>query len=575
MPRTQRRKKEKAATKDRIQMLPVDKIIPTPDNRRRGISDTSLRSLSHSIKKDGLLQPIVVRVHATEPGHWEIRAGERRWRAAKLAGLTAIPAIVRRLDDEEALSVTIAENIQRRNLHPLEEAETIQLAFERDFDLNTIAAKLGKSIPYLARRASLTRLTPAWKSEIRKPDSEVSRFSAAHLELIARLPEPTQTALSEDNFMAVFGRGFPTVDELRRIIDDGLRSLGAMPWDPKDETIVPKAGACLNCEKRSSKQPMLFAEAESAGNGKLSKNDRCLDPQCFDRKHVAFVQRCECALRAEHPTLRLVHLGVGSLSSAVSEVFGNRLDRLYGAKPVKPHKPGSEPAMQVDGPKAGKLIYVASEDSTVSHNGSGKGRPRDEGGNVVPMTLIERRARLQKRRDAYVVKHVQTYLRELTPEKAQEIVSPWIQRRNNKAEGTVVFDLVALLVTFGAMHRADFLDNGEAWTQYDSLRNSASGEPAAAALFAVAQVWIKRLNAITNEQAPAQATDAKRMCEILGVDYATIEADAKNAIPEPKSWASLRDDASTTDRPHPETADMEPPLVEDEEEVSTAAASIG
>lgn len=533
----------------RIQLLPVGKLVSTPDNRRKAISDASVRSLAQSIKKDGLLQPIVVRVHPTLPDRWEIRAGERRWRAAKLAGLATIPVIVRRLDNETALAVTIAENLQRKDLHPLEEAETIQLAFDREYDVKAIAAKLGKSVAYVARRASLTRLAKAWKAEIRKPDSDASRLSPAHLELIARLPEPTQEALADDNFVGVFGRGFPTVNELRRIIDKDLRSLAAMPWAIDDEVLDPTAGSCRDCGKRSSKQPMLFPEVDCSSNGKVTKNDRCLDPQCFDRKQLAHVQRCECELRAEHPTLRLVQLGVGTLNAAVRDAFTGRVERVYSPKFVKAGNPRAVVAMQVDGPKAGKLVYIDAGEAVVADGNGRSGRQRDENGKAVPMTPAERRARLQKRRAAFVVNKVQTILRELTPEKAREIVAPWTQRRNNRAKGAVVFDSAALLASFGTMRRADYVHDSEAWKAYDALREAPPQELAAASLLAVAEVWVKRLTMPNNEHAPIQALDAKRMCEILGVEFAVLEAEAKTAIPHPKAWAS-----------DPESADVAEPV---------------
>src|SRR5262245_44307890 len=160
----------------RVQMLPVDRLVPTPDNKRRRFERMSLESLGRSITQQGVLQPLIVRVHPSMDGHWENRAGERRWRAAKLAGLTEVPAVGRKLDDENAYAVTIVENLQRENLHPIEEAEGIQDALNRGFSLRSVAAKLGKPVRYVARRASLSSLTDAWKDEAMKPETDVSRL---------------------------------------------------------------------------------------------------------------------------------------------------------------------------------------------------------------------------------------------------------------------------------------------------------------------------------------------------------------------------------------------------------------
>jgi len=535
MPKT--KPKPKPASAPQVETVAIDRLVPTPDNRRKPISDASVKSLAQSIKSDGLLQPIVVRPHPTQVDRFEIRAGERRWRAAKLAGLKELPIVVRKLDNEQALAVTIAENMLRKDLHPLEEAEAIQLAFEREYDLKAIASRLGKSIGYLARRASLAKLSKAWRAEVVKAESDASRLSAAHLELVARLPEATQDSLADDHFWPVFGRGFPTVKELRQIVDGCLRSLGAMPWDPADETIEPKAGSCVNCPKRSSRQPMLFPEDDPGRNGKDTNDDRCLDPLCFDRKQVVFVQRCECKNRAQHPNLRLVEIGVGTMNPAIQEAFGDRIERMYAPKLVKAGKPNAVPVMQVDGPKAGKLVFIDMGES-VSANGNGRPqRPRGADGKVVPLTLAERRARLQKRRDAFVVKHVQEFLRTLAPEQAQEIVSPWTQRRINREAGANVFDPVALLTAFGSTKRADYVDGGDAWKEYDSLSGSEPIQEDAAALLAVAPVWLKRLNIQGGHTVTAQVEDARRMCQILGVDFLALITEARRAIPQPKSWA--------------------------------------
>ena len=99
-----------------------------------------------------------------------------------------------------------------------------------------------------------------------------------------------------------------------------------------------------------------------------------------------------------------------------------------------------------------------------------------------------------------------------------------------------MFDPIALMTAFGSIKRADYVDGGEAWKEYDSLRESETTQEAAAALLAVVQVWIKRLNIQGGHTVTGQATDARRMCQILGLDFAAIEAEAVKAIPQPKSW---------------------------------------
>lgn len=540
--------KQSPKVRNPLRMLPIDRLVPTPDNRRRPITQASVESLAKSLSKDGVIQPIVVREHPEKAGHWEIRAGERRWRAAKLGGLTHIPAVVRKLDDESALSVTIAENLQRENPHPLELAATIQQAFDRGYDIKAVSARLGKTERAVTRLASLSRLTKVWRDEVLKPDSDAARFSVAHLELVARLPAESQQVLAENEFCRVFARGFPTLEELRRLIDGGLRSLKAMPWALDDETLDPKAGSCLNCPKRSGMHPMLFEPEDAPQNGKVSKTDRCLDPACFDRKHTAFIEGREAELRAQHPALRLVQIGFDGLGPALREKFGERVTQVYQPKIVKPTASGATPAMQIDGPKAGALVHIDFGDS-VSRNGRGHKaeRPRDEHGKPVPMPLSERKARLQKRRDAYLVSKVGESVRALTPESLTKTVAT-LQARTDEAAKR--FDPLALVLAFGTSSRADRDHDDSPWKRYDQLRERKGASPVVTALHEVVQVWTRRLSGSDTHFVTEQAHDARHIAALLGIDLEPIETEAANAIPTPKSWGSLGDKtAALTEEP--------------------------
>jgi ParB/RepB/Spo0J family partition protein len=525
-----------------VRMVPVDRLVPTPDNKRRPITQSSVESLAKSMARDGVLQPILVRPQPDKDGWWEIRAGERRWRAAKLAGLTHIPAVIRSLDDVSALSVTIAENLQRQDLHPLEEAATIQQAFDRGYDAKAVAARLGKSVVHIARRASLTKLCKEWRDEVLKADTEASRLSVAHLELIARLPEETQRILAENSFHRVFARGFPTVEELRRVIDAGLQSLRAMAWAREDDTLDPKAGSCLNCPKRSGMLPMLFDADDAPKDGKVSKSDRCLDPVCFEGKTVAHLQQRESALRTEHPTLRLVQVGFSGLSPKVRETFGERVTQVYHPKFVKPTAKGAVPAMQLDGPKAGSLVHIDFGES-VSRNGTtSTKRPTDETGKPVPLTLAERQARLQKRRDAFLVNKVGESLRGLTPEVLTKTAATMATRTDAEAKR---FNPLALVLAFGTSTRADREHDDGPWKRYEELLARSKDLPIVAALHEVTQVWSRRLGGSDTHHVTEQAADARKVCELLGIDAPAIETEAATAIPTPKSWAALTEESDT------------------------------
>lgn len=530
------KKRSPSAASGRLQTLPIDKLVPTPDNRRRTITESSVRSLAKSITESGLIQPIVVRPYSTMEGHFEIRAGERRWRAAKLAGLTEIPVIIRDLSDAAALAVTLTENLQREDLHPLEEAEMIQQALDRELDLRAIASRLGRTVPYLIRRASLTQLAEVWKKAVLKTGSGASGLSPAHLQLIARLPKTTQEALVKDRNHFLFSGHTPSVAELRRAIDEGLQTLVAMPWKLDDTTLDPEAGSCLECSKRSGRQRLLFPEAEEYTDGKPSPRDRCLDPRCFGRKLVAHIKSREARLRTKHPDLQLVQLDLTARPyPEVGATFANRAQRIYAPRLVKGNTPGAIPVMPVDGPRVGKLMFLSPRDQETSASHGGKGHDRNSDDKAGPLTLEERRARLGKRRQAFIVKRVEGMLRELEPNTLERLFMP----EEGRPPVELTFDPLVLTTAFGTSQRFDSLHLGDAWTEYDRLREEPVARRFAAMLAAVIPIWVRRLTVHTQEHVHVQVVEAERVCDVLRIDFPAITREAVEAIPEPKAWRKL------------------------------------
>ncbi|HZD59547.1 MAG TPA: ParB/RepB/Spo0J family partition protein [Anaerolineae bacterium] len=147
-----------------LQHIPVTKIIPNPNQPRKYFDEEAFTELVVSIKEHGLVQPIVVRQMGSL---FELVVGERRWRAAKEAGLTSIPAIVRDTSDREALELALIENVQRQNLNAIEEATAYYHLIE-DFDLTQeqVAERVGKSRSAVANTIRLLQLPGAVKDLI-------------------------------------------------------------------------------------------------------------------------------------------------------------------------------------------------------------------------------------------------------------------------------------------------------------------------------------------------------------------------------------------------------------------------
>lgn len=138
-----------------VRNVPLDRITPNPEQPRMTFDEQALAELTASIREHGVLQPVLVRPLG-EPQHYQLVAGERRWRAARQAGLTEIPALIEQLDDETALEIGIIENLQREDLSPLEEAMIYErMTSEHGYSVRKLAQKLGKDKGYVENRLRL------------------------------------------------------------------------------------------------------------------------------------------------------------------------------------------------------------------------------------------------------------------------------------------------------------------------------------------------------------------------------------------------------------------------------------
>lgn len=154
-----------APPRDAIRKLPLEWINPGPWQPRRIFDTLALQELANSMQQQGLVQPILVRENPDQKGRYQIIAGERRWRAAQIAQLHDVPVIIRDLSDRDAAEISIVENIQRRDLSAIEEAEGYQrLINEHGYTQQELAGIMGKSRPHIANLLRLLQL-PAWVQE--------------------------------------------------------------------------------------------------------------------------------------------------------------------------------------------------------------------------------------------------------------------------------------------------------------------------------------------------------------------------------------------------------------------------
>ena len=174
-----------------LRYLPVATIRPGRYQPRTNMVETALTELADSIRTHGVVQPIVVR--ETPAGDYELIAGERRWRAAQMAGLDVIPSVVRRVADEIALAVGLIENIQRENLNPVEEANGLRRLLD-EFGLThqQVADSIGRSRAAVSNLLRLLNLDPAVRAHL-----ENGRLEAGHARAILSLPREQQLAAAD------------------------------------------------------------------------------------------------------------------------------------------------------------------------------------------------------------------------------------------------------------------------------------------------------------------------------------------------------------------------------------------
>jgi ParB family chromosome partitioning protein len=170
-----------------MQHVPLDQLQRGRYQPRRDMNPTALQELAESIKAQGVMQPIVVRVIGEQ--RYEIVAGERRWRAAQMAGLDTIPSVIREISDDTAIAMALIENIQREDLNPMEQATAMQ-RFVEEFDLThqQIAETVGKARATVSNLLRLMALPREVKTLLEHGDLEMG-----HARALLSLPEPQQT----------------------------------------------------------------------------------------------------------------------------------------------------------------------------------------------------------------------------------------------------------------------------------------------------------------------------------------------------------------------------------------------
>jgi len=351
-----------------IQDIPLAKIRESKTNPRRVFDDTKLAELAENIRQHGVLQPILVRpLPEGEAGMYELVAGARRFRASKIAKRESIPATVRELTDAQALELQVIENVQRVDVHPLDEAQgyaaLIQLQ-PNTYTVESIASRVGRSPAYVSGRLRLIQLIPEAKQSFYE-----DKLTVAHAFEVARLqPNDQHRALREcfphhRNAGAILKdkrAEAVTVRELRGWIAREIHlDLTNAPFDPQDETLLPAAGACTRCPKQTGSNPLLFPEMPR-------KASICTDRECHRAKIEALVQIQVKPLadKGEKP-LRVSQAPAWQTNGHANDVL---FEGQYRRAKAKGECPNTKAAVLIDGKGAGSIFYLCQTEKCDVHN---------------------------------------------------------------------------------------------------------------------------------------------------------------------------------------------------------------
>ena len=226
-----------ASEKSPYQMLPLHKVEPNPDQPRQDFDEEELHQLADSITVHGVIQPLTVR--QLPSGYYQIIAGERRWRASRLAGLYEVPAVVMEADDKKATELALIENLQRQDLNPVEEALGYQtLMADYGMTQEETAKSVGKSRPAVANALRLLSLCPEVLEMLR-----ASKLTAGHARAVLTLNTPKKQ-ISAAQKIAALGLSVRQAELLCK----------NMSREPVEEKVEPlKVDYVAECEKQLSK----------------------------------------------------------------------------------------------------------------------------------------------------------------------------------------------------------------------------------------------------------------------------------------------------------------------------------
>lgn len=273
-----------------LTIIDLERITPSETNPRKNYDQGRMEDLVQSIKDRGVLQPVIVRPYGGRADQYELVCGWRRVLASRQAGLTTIPAIVEALSDKDVLEIQVIENLQREEVHPLEEANGYARLI-RDYGyggVDEVAARIGKSASYVYQRLKLCDLTENTRALY--ADGKMSLAAAL---AVAKIPAEKQDDVAEhvSGISSSWDRPMTERQIREYIVDSVMLSIENAPFDANAMDLVEDRGTCFECPKMSGFNIDLFPE--------MCEENLCSDESCYRAKQRAWYLRSVEPFRTE------------------------------------------------------------------------------------------------------------------------------------------------------------------------------------------------------------------------------------------------------------------------------------
>jgi ParB family transcriptional regulator, chromosome partitioning protein len=496
--------------------IPIPQLKESSTNPRKTFDEKGLLELAESIRSKGVLLPVLVR---PVNEHYEIVTGERRYRASKLAGRSSVPATVRELSDDECLEIQLIENLLRMDLHPFEEAQGFRALLDREqgaYTIEKLAAKTGKSASFIAKRLCLLDLIPSVADAFTS-----GRIGVEHALLIAKLaPEVQEDALRHcfDGYYAADDkeRILVPVSRLQAWIEHNVYlSLKSVPFSKDDETLVPDAGSCANCPKRTGFNRLLFSEVRE-------DSDCCTNAACFNRKLDAHIAQRVVKM----PNLVQISNSYRTTDDAPAlprreyvEVVARKNQK--GKDTLPEHKLCNHltPAIHTDGIEKGRLVKVCANAECKIHFGN---RQKEEEQQL--RWKAERAVANRKAKQMVTLRH--RILAEVLKRAKPPFGTDELRLVAQHLVGSLSHDLACRLAK---RHGFETSKKGQEWELADKARSISKtvDGPALAAL-----VWETVLIALASQVTEAKDDLSIHASRLYNVDVEALRSETQRAEKE-------------------------------------------